>query len=343
MWGAHVFQLNRFVAKDILINVALYVPLGASAFLLLRRRFRGTSAVAIAIAAGCGLSFTVEFIQRWAPARVPNVRDILTNTTGTAIGIALSGAWASYIRLQNRHERKVDPAAASLLLVMGAWLLFPFFPILGRTALLANIHAFRQSALLQPVRFAFMAAIWLLAGHLLKAVTLRGAVPVLGAATLLIPAQMFIVSRHPTLSDLGGAIFGLLMFAFGTRLQVCAVLLTVVVLVRGLMPVPAGVEPGTFSWVPFGSFLDQDWQTAARTLIEKVLFYGGTLWSLTHAGVDRGIATIALGVLLAGIEIAQIGIPGRTPEITDPVLAALLGMVLLRGNPGARQRETWKR
>lgn len=329
LWDAQLFRFTRTVARDILINVALYVPLGASAYFVYRRRLASPAASMLAIATGFTLSSVVEWLQRWEPGRVPNVIDIATNTAGTCTGIVLAGVSAGYIHFQSTRERKVDPAAASLLVVMGAWLLFPYFPIFGRTALYGKIAVLRSAPVIEPLRLASMAALWLLAGHLLKAVSFRWAVPVLAAATLLIPAQLLILGRQPVLSDFAGAAAGCLLFAFGTPPLASALFLITVVLVRGLMPGVEGSGIRRFSWLPFGGFLNQDWQPAVFTLIEKVVYYGGALWSLRQAGMNAVAATAGVAVALAALEAAQTAIPGRTPEITDPIVAILLGVMLL--------------
>jgi glycopeptide antibiotics resistance protein len=66
------------------LNTLLFVPLGATvALLLMRRRWW------VAILSGLALSATVEFAQASIPGRVPDVADVLWNTVGAAIGVAL--------------------------------------------------------------------------------------------------------------------------------------------------------------------------------------------------------------------------------------------------------------
>jgi VanZ family protein len=327
-WKVPSHRLSRWILKDILVNVALYVPLGASAYLALRSRRTGGVAAAAAIAAGAALSLTVEFIQRWEPGRVPSVRDVLTNTAGTCIGTLVAAAGAKYLAFQHVRKRSADGAATWLLGVMGAWLLVPFFPVRGRTAIYTKIGIFR-TAPFDWVDFASTAAIWLAAGHLLQAVIPRRAVPVLAAATLLVPAQLVIATRQPTLSELAGALAGCLLLASGVRQLTAAFLLLAVILAAGLMPLPYADASHPLSWVPFGSFLRQDWQVAILSITERVLYYGTTIWLLNHAGVSGLIATVAVAGILAALEAAQTLVPGHTPEITDPLLALLLGLVLV--------------
>lgn len=66
------------------LNTLLFVPLGATVALLLSRRLWP-----VAIVAGLALSATVEFVQASIPGRVPDLADVLWNTVGAAIGVAL--------------------------------------------------------------------------------------------------------------------------------------------------------------------------------------------------------------------------------------------------------------
>ncbi len=73
---------SPFREVDDLLNVLLFVPLGATLALLLGRRLWP-----IAIVAAFALSVAVEFAQRSIPGRVPDGDDVLWNTVGAAIGV----------------------------------------------------------------------------------------------------------------------------------------------------------------------------------------------------------------------------------------------------------------
>jgi hypothetical protein len=67
---------------DDVLNVLLFVPLGATLAMLLARRFWP-----VAIAVPLALSAAVEFAQRSIPGRVPDGDDVLWNTVGAAVGV----------------------------------------------------------------------------------------------------------------------------------------------------------------------------------------------------------------------------------------------------------------
>lgn len=83
-------------------NVALFVPIGAIAFLLLPRRLWPLS-----LLAGPALSVAIEVTQAiLRPGRVATVDDVVANTLGAAIGwalaVALSLAFAARARVPAR-------------------------------------------------------------------------------------------------------------------------------------------------------------------------------------------------------------------------------------------------
>jgi peptidoglycan/LPS O-acetylase OafA/YrhL len=75
------------------------------------------------------------------------------------------------------------------------------------------------------------------------------------------------------------------------------------------------------------------------SMIEKSFLYGTFIWLLFEAVLPRWCATVGVASLLLLCAFAELYLPGRSAEITDPVLALLLGgaMFLLAG-PRAETR-----
>ncbi|HWS75617.1 MAG TPA: VanZ family protein [Quisquiliibacterium sp.] len=77
---------------DVLVNVAVYVPLGALAAVLARRRL-GVAAAVIAAAAFASLaSLTLEGLQSFLPGRVASRLDWIANTGGAVAGALIAAA-----------------------------------------------------------------------------------------------------------------------------------------------------------------------------------------------------------------------------------------------------------
>ncbi len=141
-------------AGDAMANILAYIPLGAFARLVFRRRglFRvvewGFSLVLVA-----GLSYLTEVMQSAIPARVPSSGDTLCNIFGGIIGIAL-GPWLQR-SLRNLHAwlftllRTRPFEAAAMVAILGvlahALMPFDFHPTPGH--LLRALAAFKHACI----------------------------------------------------------------------------------------------------------------------------------------------------------------------------------------------------
>jgi VanZ family protein len=92
-----------------LANVALFVPVGLFLLLLVGTRFWW-------VAAGLAFVMTsaIETAQRSIPGRVPDQRDIVANTVGALIGIAVGVVLTlpAYLRRHRRRRAASVPGAA---------------------------------------------------------------------------------------------------------------------------------------------------------------------------------------------------------------------------------------
>ena len=322
-WNAPV---NRFMMRDIVVNVALYVPLGMAAFLVLRR-------VTATLLLGLCLSVAMEIAQAFDPARRTSGLDVLTNVLGTAAGV---GAGILFRRIAGRKLRHhlryrfkvVDQGALILLFLAAGYLMFPFFPLTGLYLPHQKLGVFLHAPLLAPEPFLTAAAVWLAAGKMLRAAGFHRARVWLACSILLIPLQFFLVDRQPMPAQIPGAVCGVLLFIGLRGAWWPAGILFVDLIVRGLAPFQFSPEGSAFSFIPFGGFLGAEWQSATYTLIEKTFFYGSAIWLLKRARLRYRTATALVAGILLAIEILQIHLPGRTPEISDPLLALLAGFGL---------------
>jgi VanZ family protein len=315
------WSLNRFVLRDLVVNVALYAPLGLTARLAFGRALP-------AIALGVALSLAMETLQLYVPLRRTSALDLLTNGIGAALGAALAGPFERVARAR-LAGRKADSGALALLGCWIAYVLFPFFPEVGLFGLRRKLdEAARAAFELAP--FLSAAVSWLLAGRLLMAAGFRARW--LAVAALAAPAQFAVADRPFAVSALWGAAAGCLLFALAGRRPKAAIpvaaAFAAMLAVRGLAPFHFMAEPKQFTWIPFLGFLDNDWQSAALTLLGKVFHYGAAVWALREAGARLPVAAGAVAALLAAVEAAQLWLPGRSPEIADPAIAILAGLAL---------------
>jgi hypothetical protein len=100
------------------------------------------------------------------------------------------------------------------------------------------------------------------------------------------------------------------------------------VVLLALAPFHFSAIPHAFSWAPFRSFLESPASTAIRVFFEKAFFYGGMIWLLVRAGLSIGAATACGTVLVFGLRLLQVYLPGRSAEITDAILLVMLAAMM---------------
>ena len=279
-------------------------------------------------ALGVLLSLAIEIIQVYTPLRTPSVTDVLFNGSGAIAGVAIASMARGFTRSRLTVKGPRDRMAAVLLCSGVASLLFPFFPVLSRTIVSHKLALFWASPALSVVPFVSTAVTWFVSGRLLIAVKIPAPVVVLACAILMIPVQFFVLGRQPVLSMLLGAVAGLTAFAAASRSRATyapAALVLAMLVVQGLSPFRWQEAGNVFTWTPFGGVLAADWQYGILFLIEKTFYYGMALWTLTRAGLRFSTAVIAIAAIAVTVEAAQVHLPGRTPDITDPLLVVLVG------------------
>ena len=72
--------------RDVIVNLLLFVPFGIWTVRTLAGRMSVAVQILLVCVAGVTLSACAESIQFFAPGRFSTVADLLTNTTGSAIG-----------------------------------------------------------------------------------------------------------------------------------------------------------------------------------------------------------------------------------------------------------------
>ncbi len=88
---------------DILLNIAVFIPLGVILFgFLFRWGVRPGLALALAVMAGFLLSLSVELLQAWLPTRNSSLMDVITNTLGTAVGAGIGTRLRSVVKDKTR-------------------------------------------------------------------------------------------------------------------------------------------------------------------------------------------------------------------------------------------------
>jgi hypothetical protein len=113
---------------DVILNVALFVPLGAG---LVRAGLRGWPAVFL----GMLVSLGIEGLQYSAiPGRDASVSDLITNTVGSALGVGIATWWRTVLAPRRALAGWMAVGALTLslgILAFTSTLLRPAVPIMG--------------------------------------------------------------------------------------------------------------------------------------------------------------------------------------------------------------------
>jgi VanZ family protein len=286
---------NRRFITDVTINLAIYIPLGMSAFLALRRYRMRWLELAGPVVLGTVLSAAVEMGQLYTPNRDCSAVDLTNNAIGSALGVLAGLAFVHLVRIPESLRGRFTVRKQ------------------GAVALLC-------------------AAEWLAVGRLLRGAGVRSPLRWLLVALALLPLQFGIVSRNPVPADFIGAALGIAAFYFlsaGKKADATgAAALLIALTLTKLAPFHFQGQTQQFAWTPFIGLLKNDWQIAIQILLRKLFEYGAAIWLLRRAGMGLLYATCLTTAVLAAIETAQTFLPRHFPEITDPLLAVLLGFAL---------------
>jgi hypothetical protein len=117
---------DSFAVTDFVANVGLFVPLGVGLALL---GLSGARATGLALIA----STAIEVVQYIAlPGRNASVRDVVANTTGTALGWAIVASFATAVWPSAQAAKRLTAAAVATWFatqLFGAWLEQPSLPV----------------------------------------------------------------------------------------------------------------------------------------------------------------------------------------------------------------------
>jgi VanZ family protein len=322
-------QFNRFVLKDIAVNVALYAPFGAACYLWLSKRpvLAAVTSVLFAVL----LSGSMEMLQLFDGRRVCSLLDLVLNVIGAALGVAIAAILEGY----GAKPPRIPPHAVLPLLLVGCWiasLTFPFMPDFSRHHLAEKIRGL-LTARFQFLVFYTSLTSWLVAARLIESAfgkdVSRACLPVL---FLVLPMQFFITGRTLTWTECAAAALAWVVWiawlSGNARSDLDLAALSVAMLLfYGLAPFHFLPHRQTFSWIPFRALFSTEWESGFAVFLRKSFSYGGAMWLLMDAGIPLAAAAGGVASILAFVEIVQIYLPGHVAESTDPLQALILSWI----------------
>lgn len=341
-WAALLHDWSITTSRgDALGNLVLFLPLGfVGAF-----SFPGRPAMAVTRLALCSflLAGLLQAAQIYFPPRTPAIADVAWNMSGTALGIAAGRVLSSRLHFRSPQWHRTHAVPLALLALWVAAELTPLVPTLDLQLVKDSVKALLQFDVSLP-DIVWHAAGVLLAGRALAAVagrssTLRWLALLLA---IVLAGKMFVVSRMLNASTVAGFALGYVAWSAicvrpsGYDTVVVGALVTAYTL-KALFPMTLRAVPAEFNWVPFAGMLQGSMLINAQVLVESVFVFAGVLGIVRMLGSSVGASSIVLAFWAAALELAQLYIVGRTPDITEPLLVLLVGSVLRRAPAAAAQ------
>ena len=361
--GGPLLQIPARVSRaDLLVNVAGYMPLGFLGVITLTLGRRGITTLAAALAAcafGTALSLGLETVQACQAARVSSLVDVGANASGTALGALAAALFGAVVPrffddAGQRWQRQRLPLVT--LAVPALWILSQTLPwvfsldVGGMRANLSFLRRWQTAPLVEAWPLARHLAAWVAIGCAWRLVAGPGrwavtafAATIAGSTGLQVLTQS---SRPLSFSELGGMGLALALLAMpmlrsatASRTRAWAIALA---LAAAMSIAAYELEPGTRAGYRAFQWLPQVGLSRPLDLLDFALLFGwfgvavtsASRWyDLTAPGrAQRWWPTLAVLATVV-FEVMQLGIAGRGPDVSPPVLTALAvlaTMVLLR-------------
>ena len=333
VWQGWPISWDRFVVRDVVLNLVLYAPVAFAVATIARRRHSRRLSIVAAIAVAFALSTSMELLQTFIPGRDASSLDVLANTVGGAIGAV--AAVLSQRRMRLYKLRKPSAPAAIILALWALQKFYPFLPDIGRTHVSESLHAAFNLRDLRVSDVWLGVGEWLALGAAIQFAFGRARTAWLVALTIVgMGAQMAIAGRNLSGWEPISAAIALLLWHFvpaTRRPKWFAWILGSGIILRQLEPFYFLSVPQGFSWIPFAATFQASRDSSVAVVARKAFDYGATIFLLRHAGWKYLSAAALVVLVLAATEAIQTYLPGRTPEITDPALALLIAAVLVIG------------
>jgi len=334
---------TRGTLRDTVLNLLLYMPVGAFAFLAMARQRDSAASgraaqprryriVLAAAALGLALSVSMELLQAYDANRDTSPADVVCNAAGTVTGALLALMFQpALVSMVHRGTRRSAASAVMLAVFWAGFQLYPLFPSLTSIRLHAGLAFLARPPAIQPVEIWAITAEWFAIWLLLE--TFDWPVRDLWMAGILVvlPVRIFIPGQTVGWNDVLGAALAMALWCAGApkrRLRRGAWIIASAIVLREFAPFHFSSHAMPFSWIPFYATLSSERHIAVVILLRKVFDYGAAVWLFHAIGWSYARAGSSVAAVLLVLELVQRYLPGRTPESTDPVLALLMALAL---------------
>jgi VanZ family protein len=322
---------------DFVSNILFYMPLGFFGALVVAGRGRALQAIAFATIAGTLLSISMELAQYYVRGRVTAADDVYANVTGAALGAIVGSVAYGNFRWPPLRDISSNRVPCLLLALWLGYRLFPYVPTI-------DLHKYWEA--LKPVvlypsltgyDFLRYSATWLALGALIEAIAGPKRTWLLFPLFVgsVVAAKVVIVGKTLNMAEFAGA--GLALAAWsvlaagaGPRFRVTsiALLFSVAVIAERLAPFQFTQQARQFGWVPFLSFMYGSLAVNIVSFFEKTFLYGTLIWLLGRTELGFGRSTVLVTIMLLTTSWVETHLPNRSAEITDALMAVLIGAII---------------
>ncbi|MGH8178061.1 MAG: VanZ family protein [Steroidobacter sp.] len=329
---------------DRISNVLLYLPLGFCLFLWLATRFNRIVSALLATILAALLSLTIEVAQVYISSRVPSLTDLTLNTLGGLLGVAGGLVWralSSLMHLPSRPEKPArDPGAALVIALWLIWRFAPFAPQFDLGKLKSALQPLFNPHFDAAAVFIYLTC-WLVVNQAIAALVSRPrrleALLIVIAAVLI--GRLVVANQTLVPSELLALLLLLPLVVLMHRLTprprraVLVFAVIAVLIIDELAPFDFTATGARFDLWPFVAWFDRGVVDALQTIAWVQLFgtlflYGALIWVIREWGASTHLAIGATAAIALTIEVLQVWVPHERASITDPLLAAAIGLLL---------------
>jgi len=323
-----------FGRGDFVSNILLYLPYGLF-WVQALRLWPPIARIGIVVFSGLALSAGIELIQFYEPSRISSLSDVYSNTLGVVVGSVAGSILSSRLFSWRAGTMVRRPFVVLLISCWLGYRLFPYLPVIDLHKYWTAVKPLVFSPVLPPLDLYRHAVIWLAVALLLEA--LFGVAGSRVALLLILPVVLFarvlIVDAVLSPAEVaGGALATLVWCGFLWRLQlrapIIAVLFAGAVAIDALQPFQFSSVAHRFGWIPFAGFMRGSVEVNVRSFFEKVFTYGTLTWLIARAGSKFIIAVCVSTGLVLCLRLSQVFLPGRSAEITDPIMLLIVAGVM---------------
>ena len=318
---------------DLLANILLYMPFGFFTACVLPRRLPALLRLMLPALLGAGLAACIEIAQFHDVGRVTSMGDVYANGIGAGLGTVAAMLAGPSLRWPLLGELVVNRRATLLLAMFFAYRLYPYVPDIDLHKYWHAVRPLLTAPSLPPGEFVRYLVTWLFVGAIVHALygTRRFVIvfPLLCGAEF--AGRVVIHGTVLKLDDVASAVIAWLAWLvvlrrLPGRYGGLALLFAVMIVAERLQPFRFAPTPRAFGWIPFASFLQGSTAIDIQSFCQKFYEYGGLIWLLTRAGTGLAGGTLLTACLLLVTSVAECWLPGRSAEITDALMAAILGI-----------------